>query len=166
MKIFALIIILTASIQTLAQTGCPKGEKRLRPTEECLPPVLFNYLYCLEKSGGGKIEVRKKENTENTRALEIGLAGSAGGVILKGAANTGYKKNDTDKAVREIEERIDPSLAAKCQAIARIIVTPSTPTKPNPNPNPNLAQKQNASILGISSIPDLSDTKKTVWQNH
>jgi hypothetical protein len=143
-------LLAATTLQAVAQGVCPKGEKRLRPTEECLPAILFNYLYCLEKSGGGKIEVKKRETGEKTKSIEIGFAGAASGVVLKGQASTGYKKNDTEKAVKELEEKIDPSLASKCQAIAKFAAAPAQ--KPQPT--------QPESILNISSIPDLSETKR------
>lgn len=51
----ALALILCAfSTAGMAQV-CSNGEKQLHAGEPCIPAVLFNYLYRLENSGGGKI---------------------------------------------------------------------------------------------------------------
>lgn len=111
-------LLILASWHVAAQPACPKGEKRLRPTDECIPAVLFNYLYCLEKSGGGKVEIKTKSGDEKTKSIEIGVAGAAGSVVLKGKGSVGFKNSDAEKAVREIEERLDPTLAQRCHKLA------------------------------------------------
>ncbi len=65
MKVIRLAVVVGWILMTAANsTGadCPKGEKQLHPNEACIPTSLFNYLYCLEKSGGGRIEITRQES--------------------------------------------------------------------------------------------------------
>lgn len=114
----------------LSSESCPKGEKRLRANEECIPASLFNYLYCLQQSGGGKIEVIRKSGDETTKNLEIQLSGKGSGVVIKGEGGGAIKKSDATKAARELQEKLDPSLSANCKYFANETAAKATSPVP------------------------------------
>ena len=101
--------------------ACGQGQRRLSPSEPCIPETLFNYLYCLEKSGSGKVEFVQRNNDVSEKGREFTLDGKATGVILSGALNGGYKQNDVSRVAREISQKVDPTLAGKCEAFAKLI---------------------------------------------
>ena len=53
------LVFVAALVPTLsvAADTCAPGQRRLNNGEPCIPETLFNYLYCLKKSGDGKVEV-------------------------------------------------------------------------------------------------------------
>ncbi len=129
---FAVAAALLLFVGLANAQSCTNGEKRLHAEDECIPPLLFNYLYCLQISGGGKVEVVKRSGDQNSKSAEIQLSGKGSGVILKGAAAVGYKQADVNNATRELQEKIDPTLAAKCERIATSITgtLPRTEERP------------------------------------
>src|SRR5690349_2140204 len=89
----SLIVLLAClPLRAFAADACDKGEKRLHPTEECIPKLLFNYLYCLEKSGGGRVEVNRRDVKDTSNDLEIRIGGKGAGVIVKGEGDARLKK--------------------------------------------------------------------------
>jgi hypothetical protein len=106
---------------------CANGQRTLNPGEPCIPEVLFEYLYCLKNSGGGKVEVQTKEDVSGGKNLEIGVQGKGSGIIVKGEGGANFKQGDANRAVKELSEHIDPSLATKCESIVRTISV--SPTK-------------------------------------
>ncbi|MGD0283680.1 MAG: hypothetical protein ABSB95_15115 [Dissulfurispiraceae bacterium] len=115
---------------------CPKGEKRLHPGEECIPAQLFNYLYCLEYSGGGKVEITRTGSTDDAKSLEIQLAGKGSGVILKGEGSGKFTKANTTKTTREIHEKLDPTLTANCKSLVNPVSKSNTHSHPKPQLQP------------------------------
>jgi len=118
--LLAVIPVLTHAAET-----CSDGTNRLNPSEPCIPTALFNYLYCLQKSGGGNLEVHTKTLSNNKTALEIGVKGSASGVIIKGDAGTTYSKSDLAVAASEIEAKLDPTLVKTCKDLADDLKRPA-----------------------------------------
>ena len=116
---YAPMLLLLFSIGASAQTPCPTGEKRLRPAEECIPVALFNYLYCLERSGGGRVEVVKRDETNKNKTYRIDLAGEGKGIIVAGSAKGGISASDSQKVINELKEVLDKSLVARCATFAR-----------------------------------------------
>lgn len=119
---------------------CTSGQRTLNPGEPCIPEVLFNYLYCLKNSGGGKFEVRNKEDVSGAKALEIGFQGKGSGVIVKGEGGVNFKQDDASRAVKELSEKVDPSLATKCESLARVASGATSQTagdKPTTPPAPS-----------------------------
>ena len=100
-RAFAIVAFSSFASFAVAAT-CDKGQKQLSAGEPCIPENLFNYLYCLSKSGGGKVEVVKKEQTESTEGLEITVAGKASGVVIKGEAGGGFKKVEAVRRARNL----------------------------------------------------------------
>lgn len=98
---------------------CAAGTKRLAEKEPCIPTPLFNYLYCLSKSGDGKISVVKKASTANTASNNTTVAASGSGVVISIGGSIDLKRDEVKKAISEIEQKIDPSLASKCESFAR-----------------------------------------------
>lgn len=110
--------------------ACKSGERQLNSGEPCIPAGLFNYLYCLKQSGGGKIEVQKKSDDSTSKQLEIAVGGKGSGVVLSGELSGGFKKAETQRAARELSEKLDPTLAARCQSIAEQISGGQPPDEP------------------------------------
>lgn len=119
--LFAVIAVVAMSLSSSAFSAenCTAGQRRLNDGEPCIPETLFNYLYCLSKSGGGKVEVTKKDDSSAAKGLEISVGGKGSGVIVKGEGNVGFKQTDANRVVKELSERIDPSLASKCESLSR-----------------------------------------------
>ena len=103
----------------IAAQMCPAGEKRLADGEPCIPSILANYLYCLKSSGGGKIEIVRKDDAGIVNRLEVNVGGKGSGVIIKGEASGGVKKEEASRAVMELAEKLDPSLAQICERLAK-----------------------------------------------
>lgn len=115
----AVAVYITACASAQAQGACPVGSSRLNSGEPCIPEQLFNYLYCLSKSGGGKVEIQKKTDNSNSKSLEISVGGKGSGVVFSGEGNVGVKKSDANRLVKEVSEKIDPTLAARCESLAK-----------------------------------------------
>ena len=50
--------------------------------------------------------------------MEVTVDGKGSGVIFKGEGSVGFKEAEANRLVKEVSERIDPSLAARCQALS------------------------------------------------
>jgi hypothetical protein len=113
------VVLLACTLVTTAraQESCPRGEKRLHPGDECIPGPLFNYLYCLERSGSGRIEISRQGGSGRDASLQITLKGSGSGVIVKGEGGSSYSTTDSQRAIDSLHERLDPTLAAKCERV-------------------------------------------------
>lgn len=96
---------------------CPKGEAQLRNGEPCIPKALVSYLYCLENSGGGKIEVKSASNSKDNRTLEITVNGKGSGVVVRGQGSGKVARDNSSHVARSIEEKFDPSLAKNCATL-------------------------------------------------
>ena len=126
------LVFVAALVPTLsvAADTCAPGQRRLNNGEPCIPETLFNYLYCLKKSGDGKVEVAIKGDSSTTRGLEVTVGGKGSGVIFKGEGSVGFKQAEANRVAKEVSERIDPSLAARCQALSRPGAVPASRPKP------------------------------------
>lgn len=123
----ALVALLAAFAgSAIAQPVCPQGQGRLRDGEPCIPVHLLNYLYCLSHSGGGKIEIVKKEERSHSDELEISIGGKGSGVIISVEGAGGIKREEASRALKELSEKLDPSLAKNCKDLA--VVPQQSPT--------------------------------------
>lgn len=143
----------------MSSESCPKGEKRLRANEECIPASLFNYLYCLQQSGGGKIEVIRRSGDETAKSLEIQLSGKGSGVVIKGEGGGAIKTSDATKAARELQEKLDPSLTANCKYFANANAAKATsPVQPQEiAPRPPRQEKYHAEEETRAVAPPVVD---------
>ena len=124
--IYCLICIQTVQ----AADVCRAGESRVKESEPCIPNHLRNYLYCLITSGGGKVEIIKKDDAAQTKNVEINLEGKGSGIVIKGEGSGGFKQAESNRAVKELSEKIDPSLAARCESLSKIAVSEPKKSKP------------------------------------
>lgn len=127
------LVFVAALVPTLsiAADTCAPGQRRLNNGEPCIPEMLHNYLYCLSKFGEGKVEIVRKGDSSTTRGLEVNVSGKGSGVIFKGEGSGGSKQAEANRAVKEVSERIDPSLAKRCQEIAGSASPPTPPIAQN-----------------------------------
>lgn len=131
MRTLAYVVVTFSVLSSFASNAdetCANNQRKLHPGEPCIPEPLFNYLYCLSNSGGGKIEVVKKEQTETTKDLEINVQGKGSGVVIKAEGGGGFKSSEASRAGKELSEKLDPTLAAHCESILKDLETP--PKKP------------------------------------
>lgn len=128
--IFWIICGLGLSHVSAASEPCDPGEKRLRDSDACIPTQLFNYLYCLQNSGNGKLEVTKADSSNQRQTLEIKVNGQASGVILKGGGAVGVTKEDVANAASQLQEKLDPNLAGTCKLLSDQIISAATERKP------------------------------------
>ncbi|WP_027780587.1 hypothetical protein [Paraburkholderia caledonica] len=110
-------LLLLTELATAAQE-CTGGQKRLKESEPCIPEPLFNYLYCLNVSGGAVVEVTESSGDANSKTTNIKVKGSGSGVILKGAGEVGYAQANVSSATRELQKKLNPELAANCKYYA------------------------------------------------
>jgi hypothetical protein len=127
------------SSSSFSQT-CPASTKILSAGGPCIAENLFNYLYCIEKSGGGKIEIVKKENSSSSADIEVKMAGEGSGILIKGGGSGSFSKKEAAVSSKELSEKLDPNLVKNCATL----LAPSTVSKrPNfeisekPTPSPN-----------------------------
>ena len=130
----SVLVFVAALIPTLsvAADTCAPGQRRLNNGEPCIPETLFNFLYCLSILGGGKVEIISKGDSSTTRVLEVNVSGKGSGVIFKGEGSGGSKQAEANRAVREVSERIDSSLAKRCQDLASSASPPTPPSAKSP----------------------------------
>lgn len=121
MRILFLCLFLVSTSVMAAGNSCNGGQRHLNAGEPCIPETLFNYLYCLEKSGGGKIELRSNTSTSNSKGLEVTVSGKGSGVIIQGEGAVGVKQSDAGQAAKQLNETLDPTLASKCESLARLV---------------------------------------------
>jgi hypothetical protein len=126
-----------------ADDACKSGERKLDSNAPCMPEKLVDYLYCLQQSGGGKIEFTSKEGSDNSSALQITLGGKASGVIVKGDASGSYSSSEAAKATKELEAKLDPSLTANCKKIADEITQCKTVTRTYSQSRPSKWERTN-----------------------
>lgn len=114
-----------------AQETCSAGYKKLNAGEPCIPERLFNYLYCLKSSGGGKVEIIRKTDSSGSKGLEISVGGKGSGVVISAEGNIAVKKSDATRVAQEVSEKIDPTLSANCKSMVQYTgkssTTPTTP---------------------------------------
>lgn len=153
--IATVLVFVAALVPTLsvAADTCAPGQRRLNNGEPCIPETLFNYLYCLSKSGGGKIEVASKGDSSTTKGLEVTVDGKGSGVILKGEGSAGFKQTEANRVAKEISERIDPSLAARCQTLSGPATGLASPQKPPIAQNPRGTPKVPANVETCAGRP-------------
>lgn len=65
------------------------------------------------------MEIQRKTDNSNSKSLEISVGGRGSGVVFSGEGNLGVKKSDANRLVKEVSEKIDPTLAARCESLAR-----------------------------------------------
>jgi hypothetical protein len=125
MKLLMIIMIsastLGAGIPAFGQDNCKAGERKLDKLDAhtpCIPDKLVNYLVCLEKSSGGKIEFTSKEGSDNSSAQQIILKGKGSGVVVNGEANGSYSTSETARITRELQAKLDPNLTTNCKIFA------------------------------------------------
>jgi hypothetical protein len=114
---FLLAITGVASSQT-----CPPQQNRLKDGEPCIPTLLFNYLYCLKNSNSGEVEVVERGGNSQSKQLEINVAGKGSGVIVQGEGGGGFKQGTASTVTQELQRKLDPTLASKCESIASAIL--------------------------------------------
>ncbi len=119
----SILAFLALTSSAFAQQTCPSGQSRLGGEEPCIPSQLFNYLYCLKQSGGGKIEVVERDDTTKARSLEVNIEGKGSGVVIKGEGIGGFKSAETTRVLKELNEKLDPSLTSNCKEFASPKVT-------------------------------------------
>ncbi|MEB0060141.1 hypothetical protein [Variovorax sp. LG9.2] len=161
--VLTLFIFLFAADATNSQT-CANGEKRLHAEDECIPQLLFNYLYCLQSSGGGKVEVIRKDGDENSPSSEINFSGKGSGVVIKGEGAVGFKHSDVTKATRELQEKLNPALADKCERIANEIL--STPPPSSPTPKAPVANVAPVAPVGRVAVNPLNNAAPKLPEPH
>jgi hypothetical protein len=124
--VYAVVVAfgLLSSFTSNAAETCATDQRQLHPGEPCIPEPLFNYLFCLSNSGGGRIEIVNKAQTETTKNLEIKVKGKGSGIVLKGEGSAGVQSSEASRAGKELSERLDPTLAARCESILRLLVPP------------------------------------------
>lgn len=126
---FIFFLLAVFGPQSVVAQSCPSGLRKLSNGEPCIPEQLFNYLYCLKQSGGGKIEVQEKSNNSATKKLEISVEGKAAGVILSGGGAAGFKKEDVQRSAKEFSQKLDPTLAERCQSFIGLMSGQVAPSK-------------------------------------
>jgi len=144
------------------------GEKVLRPGEPCMPARLIVYLYCLEKSGGGKVEFTSKITTDTTSEAQISVGGKASGIIIKSEASGRVSKTESAKVTSELQEKLDPTLGANCKFYANAsIKIPQTvsSTLPEPPWPENLKQYAGAFALLHLTGHDQSTNKAITFNS-
>jgi hypothetical protein len=139
--VFAAILCVSSS--ALAADSCPGGEKRLRANEECFSATIVNYIYCVQNTGGGVLEFRRKSDTDKSKGYELSINGKASGIVVMGAAGGKYTSRDADRVVQEIADRLDPGLAATCDRLAR--TSGSSQSSPTPEATSPPSQRQSPS---------------------
>jgi hypothetical protein len=83
-------------------------------------------LYCLSQSGGGRIEVVKKDDTTKSTGYEVNIGGKGSGVLIKGEGSGAFKSTETTRALKELSEKLDPSLTKNCKDLASPVAATST----------------------------------------
>ncbi|GJH23811.1 hypothetical protein [Caballeronia novacaledonica] len=167
MKLSAFVLSLVTSLIAMNDAlgeKCGPDEKTLHVGEPCMPAHLVNYLYCLEHSGGGKISVKESSTDDKHSALQISIGGEGSGVIFKGKGSGTMSKSDSEKITKDIEETLNPSLAAICKKLEDEVFSSSNFTgggSPEPPWPENLKQYRNAfALLKFSGV--LSNTQKKI----
>jgi len=74
----------------------------------------------LSQSGGGKIELRKKDDVSKSSSLEVAIGGKGTGVVIKGEATGSVKTAEVARAVKELNEKLDPALTKNCKELASV----------------------------------------------
>lgn len=134
-KYLALIAVCCFIAPSFGADECAAGKSKLKAGEPCIPELLFNYLYCLINSGGGNVEVHTVNSSDAKNNLVVGVKGAGSGVIIKGEAGGDYSKSSVVVATNEIQAKLSPDLAARCQSMAEKILiskaVASTPISPS-----------------------------------
>jgi hypothetical protein len=60
--------------------------------------------------------------TETTKDLEINVQGKGSGIVVKGEGGAGVKKSEASRVGKELSERLDPTLAARCESVLQLLL--------------------------------------------
>lgn len=108
-----------------AAENCSDGQRRIAQGEPCIPASMFEYLYCLSQSGGGRVEVATSEGAAGSKKWNIKVAGQGSGVVVKGSGSVEVGRDEASQAVKESIQKYSGSLPENCKAIAMIASTPN-----------------------------------------
>jgi len=97
---------------------CPSGERRLQPSEDCIPRHLYLYLYCLNRSNNGLLSVKQTGVTSLGKNYEIKVGGKVSGLVLSGDANADISHASKSSVGLALEKQISPDLAKYCRELA------------------------------------------------
>ena len=122
MKAFTLIAA-SFMVTSACLADCKPGEKQLRAGEICIPAGMADYLYCLQNSGGGTVEIVHKGSDTQSNDLQITLGGKASGIVIRGDANGSVSNKSSKVATDELQAKLDPGLAGTCKAFADKVPT-------------------------------------------
>lgn len=117
-RLISAAVAVCAVNPAFAGDSCKSGDRKLDLNAPCIPAKLVDYLYCLQESGGGKVEFKSKEGSEKSSAYQITFGGKASGIIVQEDASGGYTSSEIATVVRELREKLDPKLTANCKKIA------------------------------------------------
>jgi hypothetical protein len=123
-----------------ADDVCKSGERKVNVNAPCMPEKLVDYLDCLQESGSGTVEFKSREGSDNSSSLQITFGGKASGVIVKRDAGGQYSRSEAAKATRELEAKLDPSLTARCEELAKKLT------------GTNTMQERYSDIFGITTL--------------
>jgi hypothetical protein len=123
-----------------ADDVCKSGERKVNVNAPCMPEKLVEYLECLQESGSGTVEFKSREGSDNSSSLQITFGGKASGVIVKRDAGGQYSRSEAAKATRELEAKLDPSLTARCEELAKKLT------------GTNTMQERYSDIFGITTL--------------
>lgn len=118
LRLIVIFLMTAAVLPTHAAETCSRGYGTLNAGEPCIPQSLLNYLYCLGKSGGGKIEVVQSSENSANHSSEIAINGRGSGVVISGGVGGILKKADVVRVAKGIREKLDPSLVSNCKSLA------------------------------------------------
>ena len=123
-----------------ADDVCKSGERKVNVNAPCMPEKLVDYLECLQESGSGTVGFKSREGSDNSSSLQITFGGKASGVIVKRDAGGQYSRSEAAKATRELEAKLDPSLTARCEELAKKLT------------GTNTMQERYSDIFGITTL--------------
>ena len=121
MKQLNLIISIAAVLyasNVLADNACKQGEKRFELNAPCMPDRLVDYLYCLQKSGGGKVAFKSRAASDKSDSFEITFGEKPSGVIVQGYVSGASRSLEAANVTRDLEEKLRPDITASCKAIS------------------------------------------------
>ena len=112
---------------SFAEENCSDGQRRISAGEPCIPASMFDYLYCLSQSGGGRIEVSTSDSASGSKKWNIKVAGQGSGVVVKGSGSVEVGREEASQAVKESIQKYSGSLPENCKALAMVASAPSAP---------------------------------------
>jgi len=114
---------------SFAAENCSDGQRRIAQGEPCIPASMFEYLYCLSQSGGGRVEVSTSEGAAGSKKWNIKVAGQGSGVVVKGSGSVEVGRDEASQAVKESIQKYSGSLPENCKALAMIASAPMAPPR-------------------------------------